>query len=111
MKQYQLVFKLYDKYKQCIESLNLDELKINYQLAAKKDRSDRFSKTVLRNIYGHGDSKEVKICAYSILGQEKDAKRLLKMKIESNFIFYYRFKRWPAIDSELLKGFDKQKAA
>jgi hypothetical protein len=49
---------------------------------------------------GLSESDEVKLCAFSILDQYADAKRLMKKQLEKDPGLIKKYKDWPAISAE-----------
>ncbi len=63
-------------------------------------------KVKLRTVVANDSSDHVKICAYILLGQETDAKRIIKANIEHDPMKLRLFKSWPIVDSSYLTPFE-----
>lgn len=100
--KYPQVLSLGDRYKSQLQGEEMETANVNIQFAAKKMKDKRFSELFLRNLTGKSTSDDVKICAFSILNQPNEAKRLIKKKIEVDSGLYYRYKRWPALTADCL---------
>ncbi|WP_153307613.1 hypothetical protein [Desulfospira joergensenii] len=80
-------------------------------MASKKIDSECYAEVILRNLTAQSEDDGVKICAFAILGNDTDARRLIKKTIEAKFIRYFEYQNWPAIRKDLLEGLEIVKAA
>ena len=86
-------------------SEHLEAFKINYQMAAYKLSSKDFNQTELRNICGKSKSSDVKICCFSLLDNEKQAKVLIKEQISRHPSKIYKYRSWPVIKDDYLNDY------
>jgi predicted Zn-dependent protease len=91
MEKYDEVLKLKAAHNAVIEKLKIEPVTINIQKAAKESNSDLFDATALRNLSAQSKYYGVRICAFSLLDNDKDAKRLIKYKIELSNLNYYEY--------------------
>lgn len=99
--KYEEVIALAEAYNDKIEEIDCETTKINTQFAAYKINSQKLDKTLLRNLSAQSPSNDVKICAFVILENYPDAKRLIKKEIENDYFAYFRFKTWPIVNDKL----------
>ncbi|MDU8629757.1 SIR2 family protein [Pseudomonas syringae group sp. 243L2] len=98
--KYSQVLTLATRYETQLASADTETIQINIQFAAKKCGSRTYSEVTLRNLSALSSSYEVKICAFSLLGQYNDAKRIIKKKLEMDPGLIFKYNKWPALDKE-----------
>ncbi|WXF86722.1 hypothetical protein WDV92_21600 [Pseudomonas syringae pv. atrofaciens] len=98
--KYSQVLTLATRYETQLASADTETIQINIQFAAKKCGSRTYSEVTLRNLSALSSSNEVKICAFSLLGQYNDAKRIIKKKLEMDPGLIFKYNKWPALDKE-----------
>lgn len=104
--KYAQVLTLSERYKAELQTCKSDTATINIQLAAKKLDSNKFSDIVVRNLSASGSSDDIKICAFSLLSQPMDAKRLIGKKLEMDPGLLFKYKRWPALTPDCLSSLE-----
>lgn len=87
------------------ESNEKHVLILNSQAASKFSGKD-IDKIKLRTVVANESSDHVKICAYILLGQVNDAKRLIKLNIEQDLTKLQMFRSWPIIDPSYLESYE-----
>jgi NAD-dependent SIR2 family protein deacetylase len=104
---YSEIIRLRKKYMNYVNanSEHLEAFKINYQMAAYKLNSKDFSQIELRNIAGKSKTSDVKICCFSLLNNEKQAKVLIKEQINRHNSKIYKYRSWPVIKDDYLIGY------
>ncbi len=78
---------------------------VNVHYAAQKVGSEKFNDVLIRNLSAQSHEIDVKICAFSILGNTQKAKVLIKEAVESDYNNYYKYQDWPVLCSKLLGEF------
>ncbi|EPF7491387.1 SIR2 family protein, partial [Proteus mirabilis] len=79
-----------------------DNLIINRELA-KKELDLEIDKVALRNVISNGHSKDERAMgAYFILDDTLNAEKILNIEIESDYMNYYIYKRWPVVPNNVL---------
>lgn len=96
------VISILDRYKPDFSHEKNETLQININFAAKKIKSSKYNETLVRNLSAQSKSDEIKICAFKILGQDQDARRLIKKNIEKDHLNYHYYSRWPIIEKDFL---------
>jgi len=81
---------------------------INSQYAFKKIAHKNYNEVLLRNMSAQSDSDEVKLCAFHILGNENETKRLLKKQIDKSYLNYFRYLEWPILNKDLVTVFEAE---
>lgn len=82
-----------------------DNLIINRELAKKK-LSINIDKIALRNVISNSHSKDERAMgAYFILDEITNAEKILNKEIESDYMNYYIYKRWPVIPDKALEKY------
>jgi len=111
MKNYPQIINLATRYATVIEEKDSETIQINVQCAAKKSGNKMYSELLLRNLSAQSESDDVKICAFSLLEQTQDAKRIIKKKLEMDSGLIFKYKRWPALTDDCYPDdFDLQDA-
>jgi hypothetical protein len=85
------------------ENSKYDVFSINLFYAAKKINHSIYNKSSIMNLSAKPKLVDIRICAFIILGQTQDAKRLIKEAISKNRLTYHDFKKWPIVPKELLE--------
>lgn len=80
---------------------------INTHYAAKMINHELYDPTLIRNLSAQSKSTSVKICAFVILGNEPDAKRLIKREIDNGYYNLLMYKTWPVITPSYLSPYEK----
>jgi len=111
--KYDEVLALYKAYKDYIvgSESDFEPFILNNQLAAKRAGNAGYDEVLVRNMSAKSPDVDVRICAFSILGNNSDAKRLIRGQIKVNYLNYFAYKEWPAIDEGLLEELDQSEAA
>ena len=104
--KYAQILTLSERYKTELQNYKLDTATINIQFAAKKLNSNKFSELTVRNLIAIGSSDDIKICAFSLLNQPMDAKRMIGKKLEMDPGLSYKYKRWPALTPECIPSLE-----
>lgn len=81
-------------------NINSEAFTINVQVAAKKLSHSSYNPVALRNLAGQSDNDEVKLCAFSLLDQYADTRRIIKQRIEMDAGLLKKYKDWPALSNE-----------
>lgn len=97
---YRAIITLASQYTDQLKDFDSEAFVINLQVAAKKLSHPTLNLVALRNLAGLSESDEVKLCAFSILDQYADAKRLMKKQLEKDPGLIKKYKDWPAISAE-----------
>ena len=97
---YRTIIALASQHAEKLKDIESEAFVINLQLAAKKLSHPIFNEVTLRNLAGLSDSDEVKLCAFSILDQHVDAKRLMKKQLEKDPGLIKKYRDWPAVTAE-----------
>lgn len=100
--KYSQLLTLATRHEAQLDKEDSEAVQINVQCAAKNSGSKRFSEVVLRNLIARGRSEDVKICAFSLLDQAVDVKRITKKKLEMDYGLLFRYRRWPALNKDYL---------
>ncbi len=95
--KYAEVISLVTRYSAQLENFDLETISINFQCAAKKINNKNYNEIELRNLSAQSSSDDVKICAFSLLGNVSEAKRIIKKKLEMDSGLRFKYKLWPAI--------------
>lgn len=103
--KYDEVLALNETYKDHIGKIPCEVFTINVQFADKKIKSPVFHDVTLRNINAKSDSTGIKICTFILLDNIKEARRLIKDRLQIDFIDYYYFSKWPIIPESILEDF------
>lgn len=98
--EYNQAINLASRHAALLEACKSDTIMINIQFAAKKTKHKTYSEITLRNIIAQSSMDEAKICAFSLLNQSQDAKRLIKKKFLMDPGLIFKYKRWPALTEE-----------
>jgi len=101
--RYADVLRLAKQYKNELESTKCSTFDINYNYAANILGDSSYDKVKLLNITAQKSSNDLKIASFSILSNENEAKRLIKMEFQRSKYNYYRFKQWVVIPDEYLE--------
>lgn len=104
--KYAQVLTLSERYKAELQNYKSETATINIQLAAKKLDSNKFSDIVVRNLSASGSSDDIKICAFSLLNQPMDAKRMIGKKLEMDPGLLFKYKKWPALSPECMPNLE-----
>ncbi len=102
MKKYEPVIELSEKYKKYQEERGFEAWKINYNYALKK-KNITFNKVSIRNLSAQSSCEDIRIAAFSLLNNTKDAKREISKEIDKDYMNYYRFNKWPILEDILEK--------
>lgn len=94
---YSRVITLASQYEDRISNMDSEAFVVNLQVAAKKLAHTTFNAVALRNLTGLSESDEVKLCAFSLLDQYADAKRLVKKLVEKDPGLMKKYRDWPAL--------------
>lgn len=94
------IISLASSHKEQIQKINSEAFVINLQAAAKKINHAIFNEITLRNLIVNSGSTDVKICAYSLLNQHNDAKRLMRKQLEMDPGLIATYRDWPALSAE-----------
>lgn len=98
--QYSQILNLSERYKSELEFSKSDGATINIQLAAKKAGSSKYNEVTIRNLSTQASSDDVKICAFSMLNQPLNAKRIIEKNLQMDPGLLHRYKRWPALTAD-----------
>lgn len=87
---------------------NKDIMTINLAFS-KKNKGLRYDDVAVRNVISRGLSDELVLCAEAILAKENSTvlKRLIKDKLDKDYLSFFAFKQWPVIPDDLLKPYEK----
>lgn len=99
-KKYAQVTNLATLYAKQIEDHEAEPIQINIQYAAKQTGHSLFNELTLRNLSAKSDSDEVKICAFSLLNQPIDARRIIKKKLAMDPGLIFKYNKWPALSED-----------
>lgn len=99
-KEYSRVMTLASQYADKIKDMESEAVIINLQVAAKKLSHASLNAVALRNLAGLSESDEVKLCAFSLLDQFADAKRVLKKQLEKDPGLMKKYRDWPALSPD-----------
>ena len=97
---YHSVLKVAAQYSTQSKDIDSEAFVINVQAAAKKLSHTSYNPVALRNLAGQSLNNEVKLCAFSLLDQHSDARRIIKQQVEMDESLLKKYKEWPAISSE-----------
>jgi NAD-dependent SIR2 family protein deacetylase len=100
--EYGKILALSHRYKDKLSTIDAEAFEINVQAAAKKSGSSNYSPVALRNLIAHSKSDSVKMCAFSLLDQFSDARRLVKKQLEIDSGLIIRYLDWPALADECI---------
>lgn len=98
--EYNQINTLASRHSARLDACESDTIMINIQFAAKKTKHKSYSELILRNMIAQSSMDDVKICAFSLLNQSHDAKRLIKKKLVMDSGLIFKYKRWPALSEE-----------
>lgn len=96
-KKYDKIIEIFHSYEKDIKQKNNEAAIINVQFAAKEIKSSIYNEVVLRNLSAKGETLGTKACAFSILEQYSDARRLIEKSLKKDPGLIYTYKRWPAL--------------
>lgn len=94
------VISIGSQYADQFKEIDSDALIINTQVAAKNLSHATYNPVALRNLIAQSDSDEVKLCAFSLLDQHPDARRILKKQLEMDPGLLKKYRDWPALSQE-----------
>lgn len=96
------VIEMSSQYNDLPEDDQSEAFQINMQTAAKLLNHRLYNPVTLRNLSAQSDDDEVKICAFSLLGQPIDARRLITKRLEMDPGLIKKYKQWPALSADCL---------
>lgn len=99
---YKEVIDLSSQYKNTFEDDNFSAFQINVQTAAKLLGHSSYNPLTLRNLSAQSEDDEVKICAFSLLDQKNDARRLISKRLAMDPGLIKKYKNWPALSADCL---------
>jgi NAD-dependent SIR2 family protein deacetylase len=99
---YDKVLDICESYEDYIDHDHMEAVQINYQYAAKKLNSEKHDPIKLRNLSAQSKDINVKLCAFLVIGNRNDAKRIIKNQLERSYDYYYEYRDWPIIPQDLL---------
>ncbi|MEP4102276.1 hypothetical protein, partial [Paraglaciecola sp.] len=67
---------------------------------AKKLMGKDINEVLLRNLIGQSSDNSYKICAESLLGNEMQVRRLIKLELSTDYSKIFQYKNWPAVDNK-----------
>lgn len=88
------------QYSDKLNDIDSEAFIINTQVAAKRIAHSSFNQVALRNLAAQSDSDEVKLCAFSLLDQHPDARRILKKQLEMDPGLEKKYRDWPALNPD-----------
>lgn len=97
---YKAIIALAAQYSDRLDNIDSEAFVINQQVAAKKLSHSTYNPVALRNLSGLSDSDEVKLCAFSLIDQHADAKRLMKKQLDKDPGLIKKYRDWPAVTAE-----------
>ena len=97
MESYDLISEIHTKYKDYDDEEGFEVWKINYCYALKK-KGVSFNDVLIRNLSAQSDSAGVRIAAFSLLDNFKEAKRKLLVEVKKDYMNHYLFSRWPVLE-------------
>ncbi|MGK0473641.1 MAG: hypothetical protein ACJAR0_004137 [Candidatus Azotimanducaceae bacterium] len=100
---YSSVINLYQKYKEKISSKDFEPFKINFYFAMKASKNKDFNDVPVRNLSAQSSSNEVKIAAFSILGNDDILRRMLTESIKKDYFNYFIYSEWPILPKDILQ--------
>ncbi|MFU1554289.1 SIR2 family protein [Aeromonas sp. A04] len=101
-KKYQDVISLNTSHPGLLKGKGFETFSINYFFAMKNINPEQVDKTYIRNLTSSSQSRDVRICAFCILNNNKDAQRLIDEAIEYNYFKLYSYQKWPIIPDDFL---------
>lgn len=110
-KEYQKLIDFSDSHRDKLNALENKSFGVNLQYSLKAEKSSKYSELYLRNILANSKDSDLRLAAFSVLGQENDTKRTLTEQIDISFSNFYRYKSWPIIPKEMLDQFSTENAA
>lgn len=99
---YKDVIEIYSQHKNFSEGENSHAFQINVQTATKHLGHSSYNPLILRNLSAQSDDDEVKICAFSLLNQPNDARRLISKRLDMDPGQIKKYKDWPAISADCI---------
>jgi phage gp46-like protein len=94
------------QYSDKLNDIDSEAFIINTQVAAKRMAHSSFNQVALRNLAAQSDSNEVKLCAFSLLDQHSDARRILKKQLDMDPGLEKKYRDWPALSSDYFPSLD-----
>ena len=104
MEKYEELIRFGSRFKKHLEYRNdSDEaFIINYNYALKRLGKD-IDLVTLRNITAKSSDDGVKMCAFILLDQSVDVKRLMKSSVQKSKMKYYAYRKWPLVPKSILE--------
>lgn len=100
--KYRDVILLNTSHPDIVKSKGFESFSINYFSAMKHLDKDLIDKVYLRNLTTSSQSRDIRICSFCILNNERDAQRLICETIEQNYLRIYSYLKWPIIPNEFI---------
>lgn len=100
--QYEDVISLNSNYPNILKAKGFEGFSINYYFAAKQLKTKSVDKVYLRNLTTTSQSRDIRICAFCILDNDRDAQRLICEAIDRNYLTIYSYLRWPIIPNKFI---------